>query len=93
MNSEKSIQERLEELKPEEYTDFINCLKENYRSFSDEKYYNMLAGILHKEENRAYFNTLSKGCQLAMLMFVSSYEHNKMIMEQVSDMFGRLMSD
>ncbi len=93
MNSEKTIQQLIEELKPEEYADFVNCLKENYRGFNDRKYYLMLNDILNEPENKAYFNTLSKGCQLAMLMFVTGYDYDKMLKQQVNQWIKDILSD
>ena len=77
-----SIQEMLANLKPEEYTDFVECMKENYRNFEDEKYTKILKDIYEKPENEAYYNTLTHGCKLAMAFYCASQDHFQMIFDR-----------
>ena len=65
------FKELLEALNKADTTDFVNCLKENLLN-SNEKYYNMLMGI--KMNDPVHYNSLSKGCQAAMIIYFNLYE-------------------
>ena len=87
MNNRKPLNQMIEELKPEEYADFVACMKENFgtANCTNQAYYKMLKSILDDPENEAYFSTLSKGCQIAMILYVEVYERNLERQKQITE--------
>lgn len=78
----------IEELKPEEYVDFVNCMKENFGTANCQNptYYKMLESLLRDPHNKAHFVALSKGCQIAMMIYVEAYERQQLRNEEISRM-------
>ena len=91
MNNSKSLQEMINLLKPEEYADFVNCMKENFSMNMPEypQRYKMFKSILMDPENKAYFNTLTLGCQIAMILFVCLHERTLQLQEEVNTLLKR----
>jgi len=87
MNNEKPLNQMIEELKPEEYTDFVNCMKENFGTANCQNptYYRMLESLLRDPHNRAHYVALSKGCQIAMILYVEVYERNLERQKQITE--------
>ena len=92
MNNEKPLNQLIDELRPEEYTDFVNCMKENFgtANCTNEKHYKMLKSILVEPENKAYFNTLSKGCQIAIMIYIEAFERQQYRIKEINDLMGSL---
>lgn len=88
MNNEKPLNQMIEELKPEEYVDFVNCMKENFGTANCQNptYYKMLESLLRDPHNKAHFVALSKGCQIAMMIYVEAYERQQLRNEEISRM-------
>lgn len=86
MNNEKPLNQLIEELKPEEYADFVECMKENFCTINcqNKQHYKMLEQILRQPENKTYFNTLTKGCQIAAMLYVEAYERQQIRNEEVA---------
>ena len=92
MNNRKPLNQMIEELKPEEYADFVACIKENFgtANCANQAYYKMLKSILDDPENEAYFSTLSKGCQIAMMLYVEAFERQQIRAKEIDDILGGL---
>lgn len=92
MNNKKPLNQLVEELKPEEYADFVACIKESFgtANCTNQAHYKMLKSILDDPENEAYFSTLSKGCQIAMMLYVEAFERQQIRAEEISDILGGL---
>lgn len=91
MNNSKSLQEMINSLKPEEYADFVDCMKENF-SLNIPEYpqrYKMFKSILMDPENKAYFNTLTLGSQIAMILFVCLHERTLQLQEEINKALKR----
>ena len=86
MNNEKPLTQMIEELKPEEYVDFVNCIKENFskENYQNPTYYKMLESLLRDPHDRAHYVALTKGCQIAMILYVEVYERNLERQEQIA---------
>ena len=76
----------IEELKPEEYADFVSCMKENLNqhNYHNPKIYKMMKSILCDPENKAYFTALSSGSQIAMMIYVEMYERHELRLDQIN---------
>ena len=92
MNNEKPLNQLIEELKPEEYSDFVACMKENFgtANCTNPQHYKLICSILRDPENKTYFNTLSKGCQIAAMIYVEAYERQQIRMKEINDLIRSL---
>lgn len=92
MNNRKPLNQMIEELKPEEYTDFVNCMKENFGTANcvNQKHYKLIKSLLCDQKNDASFNSLSKGCQIAAMLYVEAFERQQIRAKEISDILGGL---
>ena len=92
MNNNKPLNQMIDELKPEEYADFVACIKENFGTANcvSQSHYKMLKSILNDPENKTYFSTLSRGCQAALMIYVEAFERQQIRAKEISDLMGSL---
>ena len=92
MNNDKPLNQLIDELKPEEYTDFVNCMKENFgtANCTNQRHYKILKSILDDPENKTYFLALSRGCQAALMIYVEAFERQQIRLKEISDLMGSL---
>ena len=92
MNNRKPLNQMIEELKPEEYADFVACIKENFGTTNcvNQKHYKLIKDLLCDPKNEASFNSLSKGCQIAAMLYVEAFERQQIRAKEISDLMGSL---
>lgn len=92
MNNRKPLNQMIEELKPEEYADFVACIKENFGTANcvNQKHYKLIKSLLCDPKNDASFNSLSKGCQIAAMLYVEAFERQQIRNEEIARLMENL---
>lgn len=92
MNNNKPLNQMIDELKPEEYTDFVHCMKENFGTTNcvNQEHYKLIKSLLCDQKNKASFNSLSRGCQIAAMIYVEAFERQQIRAKEISDLMENL---